>query len=84
MEALFNQMNVYIKFPITEVGTQVCLETCQDVSDLPNIVGAIDGSIRVAAPPDSAVDCFRRYQQHDFIFQAIVNGKKRFLDLQNA
>ena len=56
-EALFNLRNVYIKFPITEVGTQVFLETFQDVSDLPN-VGAIDRShIRIAAPPD----CFSRY-----------------------
>ena len=57
MEALFNLRNVYIKFPITEAETRVCIETFQDVFDLPNIVGAIDGfRIRIAAPPDSAVD----------------------------
>ena len=68
VEGLFNLRNVYIKFPITEAETWVCIETFQHVSDLPNIVGAIDGShIRIAAPPDSAVDYFSRYQQHDFI-----------------
>ena len=68
VEALFNLRNVYIKFPITEAETWVCIETFQHVSDLPNIVGAIDGShIRIAAPPDSAVDYFSRYQQHDCI-----------------
>ena len=81
VEALFNLKNLYIKFPITKVKTRVCIETFQDVSDLPNIVGAIDGShIRIAAPPDSAVDYFSHYQQHDFIVQDIVDGKKRFLD----
>ena len=72
------------KFPITEAETRVCI-TFQDVSDLPNIVGAIDGShIRIAAPPDSAVDYFSRYQQHDFIVQAIVDGKNRFLDFASG
>ena len=57
LEALFNLRNVYIKFPITEAETRVCIETFQDVFDLPNIVCAIDGfHIGIAAPPDSAVD----------------------------
>lgn len=74
VEALFNLRNVYIKFLITEAGTP-------DVSDLPNIVGAIGGSyIRIAARQDSAVDYFSRYQQHDFIVQAIVDCKKRCFD----
>ena len=85
VEALFNLRNVYIKFPITEVETRVCIETFEDFCDLPNIVGAIDRShIRIAAPPDSAVDYFSHYQQHDFIVQAIVDGKKRFLDFASG
>ena len=58
VEALFNLRNVYIKFPITEVETWVCIETFQGVSDLPNIVGTI--------------------------VQAIVDGKKRFLDFASG
>lgn len=81
VEALFNLRNDHIKFLFTEAETQRCTETFQNVSDLPNIVGAIDGShIRISAPPDSAVDYFSCYQQHDFIVQAIVDGRKRFLD----
>ena len=80
VEVLFNLWNDNIKFPITQAETQHCIEIFQDVSELPNIVGAIDGShIRIAAPPDSAVDYFSRHQQHDFIVQAIVDGRKRFL-----
>lgn len=41
-----------------------------------SIVGAIDGSrVRIKAPKDSVVDYFSRYQQHDFIIQAVVNGQ---------
>lgn len=85
VEALFNLRNVYINFPITEAGTRVWLETFQNVSDLPIIVGAIDRShIGIPVRPDSGVDYFSRYQQHDFIVQAIVDGKKRFFDFTLA
>ena len=85
VEALFNLRNDYIKFPFTEEETRRCTETFQNVSDLPNKVGAIDGShIKISAPPDSAVDYFSRYQQHDFIVQAIVDGRKPFLDFASG
>ena len=55
--------------------------TFANLTDLPNVVGAIDGShVRIKAPVDSAPDYFSWYQQHDFIIQAVVNGKKHFLD----
>lgn len=48
---------------------------------LPNIVGATDCShVRIKAPTDSAADYLSRYQQHDFIVQAVVNGNKIFTD----
>ena len=79
VDALCNLRNVYTKLPITEVETRFCIKTFQDVHVLPNIVGAIDGPhTRIAAPPDSPVDYFSRYQQHDFIVQATVIGKKTF------
>ena len=85
VEALFNLRNDYIKFPFTEAETWRCVKTFQNVSDLPNIVGAIDGShIRIAAPPNSALDYFSRYQQYNFIVQAIVDGRKRFLDFASG
>ena len=49
---------------------------------LPNIAGAIDGShIKIRAPRESAVDYFSRYQEHDVVVQAVVNGKKLFIDV---
>ena len=81
VEALYEIRNEHIKFPENEAETRAAIETFQDLSDLPNIVGAIDGShVRIKAPKDGPVDYFSRYQQHDFIIQAVVNGQKLFLD----
>ena len=79
VEALYEIRNEHIKFPESEAETRAAIETFQDLSDLPNIVGGIDGShVRIKAPKDSPVDYFSRYQQHDFIIQAVVNGQKLF------
>lgn len=44
-------------------------------------MSAIDGThIKIVAPRDSAVDYFSRNQQHDFIIQAVADGKGLFLD----
>ena len=81
VEALYEIRNEYIKFPETKAETVAATETFAELSELPNIVGAIDGShVKIKAPKDSAVDYFGRYQQHDFIIQAVVNGRKLFLD----
>ena len=72
-EALFEVRNEYIKFPVTEAETRACVETFAELSDLPNIAGAIDGThIQIKAPLESAVDYFSRYHQHDFVVQGVV------------
>ena len=81
VEALYELRNEYIKFPTTVAETMACIQTFTDKSRLPNIVGAIDGThIKIISPRDSAVDYFSRNQQHDFIIQAVADGKGLFLD----
>ena len=81
VEALYDLRNEYIEFPTTVAETMRCIETFTDKSRLPNIVGAIDGThIKIVAPRDSAVDYFSRNQLHDFIIQAVADGKGLFLD----
>ena len=71
----------HIKFPETLAELNASIQSFEELSALPNIVGAIDGShVRIKAPSNSAADYFSRYQQHDFIIQAVVNGKKVFTD----
>ena len=82
VESLFDLRNEYIKLPETEQETAARLiRTFEEHSDLPNIAGSIDGTrIRVEAPKDSAIDNFSRYQQHDFVVQAVVDGRTIFID----
>ena len=81
VESLFVLRNEYIKFPETERETAALIRTFEEYSDLPNIADAIDGTrIRIEAPKDSAVDYFSRYQKHDFVVQAVVDGRTIFID----
>ena len=81
VNGLYEIRNDHIKFPETLAEVTTSIETFANLTDLPNVVGAIDGShVRIKAPVDSAPGYFSRYQQHDFIVQAVVNGKKHFLD----
>ena len=57
------------------------MQTFAELSDLPNVVGAIDCThIQIKAPTESAVDYFSRYHQYDFIVEGVVDGRKFFLD----
>ena len=79
--ALFELKDEYIHFPQTVAETTASIGTFEDLSQLPNIVGAIDGThIPISAPRESAVDYFSRYQHHDFGIQAVADGKLLFLD----
>ena len=81
VNGLYEIRDDHIKFPETLAEVTASIETFADLTKLPNVVGAVDGShVRIKAPVDSAPDYFSRYQQHDFIIQAVVNGKKHFLD----
>ena len=54
-----------------------------DLTNLPKVVGAIDGShviIRAPTASDSAPDYFGPYQKHDYITQAKVDDKNNYVD----
>ena len=78
MNGLYELRDEYIKFPETLAEVNTSTATFSDLNNLPNVVGAINGSHK--APNDSARDYFSRYQQHDFIIRAIPDGKKIFMD----
>ena len=78
---LYELRDKYTKFPETLAEVHTSIATFADLTNLPNVVSAIDGlHIRIKAPNDSAPDYFSRYQQHDFIIQAIADGKNIFMD----
>lgn len=85
VEALYEIRKEYIKFPETEAETVAATGTFAKLSELPNIVGAIDAShVKIKAPKNSAVDYFSQYQQHDFIIQAVVNETAQGYRLVNC
>ena len=54
-----------------------------DLTNLPKVVGAIDGShVKIRAPTasDSAPDYFGPHQKHDYITQAKVDDKNNYVD----
>lgn len=81
VNGLYELRNGHIKFPETLLKVNSSIATFADLTNLPNVMGAIDGShVRVKAPNESAPDYFGRYQQHDFIIQTSVDGRKIFMD----
>ena len=76
MCALHDFRHDFIKFPSNEA------EKFEELSNLLNIAGAIDGThIKIKAPKESAVDYFSWYQQQDVAAQGIVDGRKIFIDI---
>ena len=52
---LFELRNEYIKCPVSEAETRTCIETFSELSNLPNVAGAIDGThIQIKAPDENA------------------------------
>ena len=79
VRALYELQDDHIKFSETRAELNTSIQSFEELSALPNIVGAIDSShVRIKAPSDSAVDYSSRYHQHDFIIQAVA--KKVFTD----
>ena len=82
VEALCDLRNEYIKFPSTNREVLATRETFDDLTDLPNVVGAINGThVKIKTPKESGPDYFSRLQQHDVVVQAVADGEKLFLDV---
>ena len=83
VNALFDVSDHFIKFSTTPAETAASVEKfCENTrSELVNVAGAIDGThLNIIAPRENALDYFSRYQQHDFIIQAVVEGRDKFID----
>ena len=79
--ALYELQDDHINFPDTLAELNTSIQSFEELSASTAIVGAIDNShVRIKAPSNSAADYSSRYHQHDFIIQAVANGKKMFTD----
>ena len=57
-------------------------QTSEELTNIPNVVGAIDGThIKIKMPTESGPDYFSRLQQHVVVVQAVADGETRFPDV---
>lgn len=83
--ALVHLRNDFICWP---QNPEECLETVKSfkkLSVLPNVFGAIDGTlVRIAAPENSTVDFFNRKQCYSIGCQGICDRTMKFLSMSSG
>jgi hypothetical protein len=71
-----------IIFPNTELEINRIINGFERIGKIPNAIGAIDGShIPIKAPHLFPVDYFNRKGFYSIVLQAVVDYKKKFLDI---
>ena len=71
-----------IVFPSTELEINEITNGFRRIGRIPNVIGAIDGShIPIKAPHLFPVDYFNRKGFYSIVLQALVDHKKKFLDI---
>lgn len=71
----------FIRFPHTHAEIEKCIGTFSHKTNLPHVLGAIDGThVPITKPQgDSAVDYYSRKQVHTITCQAVCDGDLTFL-----
>ena len=83
--ALVYLRNRYIFWPKTRAQCSRVIESFKDLSPLPNVFGAIDGThVEIIAPETSTVDFFNRKQRHSIGCQGICDGELRFISMSTG
>ena len=77
VDALCDLKNEYIRFPSTNIDVVSTRQTFEVLTDLPNVVGSIDGThIKIKTPTQSRPDYFSCLQQHNVVVQPVADGEK--------
>ena len=80
--ALVHLRDNFISWPKTENECRSAIRSFQDLSSLPNVLAAVDGThVKIIAPENSAVDFFNRKQQYSIACQGVCDGKLKFLSM---
>ncbi len=83
--ALVNLRNRFIVWPRSEEQCLNSVKSFENLSPLPNVFGAIDGThIRIKAPEESTVDFFDRKQCYSIGCQGVCDGKLRFISMSTG
>ena len=80
--ALVPMRNTFITWLQTHEDFKESVNTFVDLSTLPNVFAAIDGThVQIAAPEQSTVDFFDRKQRYSIGCQGICDGNMKFLSV---
>ena len=72
----------YIRWPRTIEECARSVKTFENLSPLPNVLGAIDRNhIEISAPENSTVDFFSRKQRYSISCQGVCDGGMKFLSM---
>ena len=84
-EEINNLKDQYIKFPATINETEICIRKFAMNSEIPQVVGAINGThIEIKAATENAIDYFNRKQHYSFITQAVVDANLFFIGVSTG
>ena len=74
--------NIFITWPQTPEDCKETVHTFVELSTLPNVFAAIDGThVQITAPEQSTVDFFDRKQRYSIGCQGICDGNMKFLSV---
>ncbi len=80
--ALVHLRDEFICWPKTPEACARSVSTFRNLSPLPNVFGAIDGThVEITAPERSTVDFFNRKQRYSIGCQGVCDGSLKFLSM---
>ena len=75
----------FIKFPITRQDAMKKIEGFSQISKIPNVVAAIDGThIPIKAPQNNHEDYFNRKHFYSYVMQAVVDSHGLYLSVSTG
>ena len=85
VQALCELKDEFVKFPNTTAAVSEKIEGVKEKSDLPNVIGTIDGShIPIKAPMLNHEDHFNRRRYYSFLVQGIVDASGAYLSVSTG
>lgn len=75
----------FIKFPTTTAEIRRKIEGFKDKSDIPNVVGAVDGThVPIKAPDINHEDYFNRKHFYSYVVQGVVDSSNLYMSVSTG
>lgn len=82
---LTRKMDEFIKFPYSRAEVRKAIDEFQNISEFPQVIGAVDGShIPIKKPKDSPNAYYNRKSFHSVILQGVCDANYKFTDVSTG